>query len=316
MGLIIIQSATKMGYYGFDVEPFKELLKYLPTDKNPSAAFVPDKMKVEFDGELTNKVADWTLSNADNMIYINGAIDTWSATAVPESGKTNSLFYFMDGRHHANARIRNMNEMETQKLEATLSEWLDMDIKIDNRKPSIKDLKEMMGSFDSSAQAAKDSAYYNISLEMHPVWENSDGHWLYVEQAVSTMTERPYRQRMYQLVPNSDGSISSVVYTLENESQFIGKWKTPEYFDQFDKSILKEREGCAVILRSNENGFKGSTKGTFCKSSLAGASYATSKVSISENQIESWDQGFNAEGIQVWGAEKGAYIFKRKIDRP
>jgi hypothetical protein len=36
---------------------------------------------------------------------------------------------------------------------------------------------------------------------------------------------------------------------------------------------------------------------------------ATSEVVVSPGRIESWDRGFDAEGVQVWGAEKGAYVF-------
>jgi hypothetical protein len=43
---------------------------------------------------------------------------------------------------------------------------------------------------------------------------------------------------------------------------------------------------------------------------LRGASYATSKVTIEEGLIISWDQGFNEEDEQVWGAVKGGYEFR------
>jgi len=57
--------------------------------------------------------------------------------------------------------------------------------------------------------------------------------------------------------------------------------------------------------------FEGSTEGNNCQSSLRGAAYVTSKVSISKERIYSWDRGFDAEGHQVWGAEKSGYIFER-----
>jgi hypothetical protein len=61
------------------------------------------------------------------MIYINGALDTWSATAVPPSDKTNSLFFFMEGKHHGSARIKNMTEADKNRLIKTANEWLDRD---------------------------------------------------------------------------------------------------------------------------------------------------------------------------------------------
>ena len=83
-------------------------------------------MKANFKGELTNKVSKWT-ETAPNMIYINGALDTWSATAVPPSDKTNALFFFMDGKHHASARIRNMSEKDKNRLIDTLNTWLEVE---------------------------------------------------------------------------------------------------------------------------------------------------------------------------------------------
>lgn len=121
------QSGTEMGYYGFETEPFKGLLQHLDYNPHPSAVFMPNKMSAQFDGTLTNKVSKWT-ETAPNMIYINGAIDTWSATAVPPSKKTNALFFFLEGKHHGNARIKNMTPEERLKLNDTLSRWLDINI--------------------------------------------------------------------------------------------------------------------------------------------------------------------------------------------
>jgi hypothetical protein len=76
------------------------------------------------------------------------------------------------------------------------------------------------------------------------------------------------------------------------------------------------RAGCAIYLRKkSKNHFSGSTPEKECLSSLRGATYATSEVEIKKNLIESWDRGWNAEDKQVWGAEKGPYLFikKRKL---
>ena len=124
------QSGTEMGYYGYETEDFKGLLNYLSHDDHPSAVFPPENVDVTFDGTLTKKVAKWA-ETADNMIYINGALDTWSATAVPPSSKCNSLFYFLKDKHHASARIKNMTDTEKALLNKTLNKWLDIDIQTD-----------------------------------------------------------------------------------------------------------------------------------------------------------------------------------------
>ncbi len=118
------QSAEEMGYYGFEVEEFKGLLKYVGTQGNPSAIFTPEKLPVQFDGTLTNKVFKWTQETDLPFIYINGANDTWSATAVPEVKKSESLWFFMKDKSHGDARIKNMTDMNKDKVVTKLKEWL------------------------------------------------------------------------------------------------------------------------------------------------------------------------------------------------
>lgn len=169
----------------------------------------------------------------------------------------------------------------------------------------------MQGSFNSERQAAQDSSFYNISLHMYPIWKDK-GHFLYVEQALNSMQDKPYRQRVYELKRSSDSTIASYVYTLPNDSLFIGNYKNPKAFSNLTLDSLSLRSGCEVVLKKiNENTFKGSTGETSCESTLRGASYATSEVEITKTKITSWDRGFDAEGNHVWGAEKGGYVFDK-----
>ena len=71
------------------------------------------------------------------------------------------------------------------------------------------------------------------------------------------------------------------------------------------------REGCDVYLTQTDEGYVGSTEGKECVSSLSGASYATSEVTLTPQLLQSWDQGFNASDVQVWGATAGPYNFDR-----
>lgn len=175
---------------------------------------------------------------------------------------------------------------------------------------SLDALQQLMqGHYSSEAQSKADSAnYYNISLRMTPIWKDR-GHYLYVEQAIASKLDKPYRVRIYRLV-EKEGKFISEVYTLKNEKDWIGKWTTPEAFDALPLADIELKQGCEVVLeKTGKDTYGGSTgKGT-CPSELRGASYATSVVTISKGQIVSWDQGFDKDGKQVWGAEKGGYIF-------
>ena len=171
----------------------------------------------------------------------------------------------------------------------------------------------MTGSFSSQEQATGDTSFYDIRLEMVRIWpERTDGYWLYVEQASAEHLDRPYRQRVYHLTQQSDSVLQSTVYTFDDFIRYAGAWKSEKPLSDLSPENLIERDGCAVFLKEFSTGvFVGSTETLNCASDLRGAAYATSIVLIDQNQIYSWDRGFDISGHQVWGAEKGGYVFKR-----
>ena len=170
----------------------------------------------------------------------------------------------------------------------------------------------MTGSFSSERQAKADSSFFDIRLEMVPIWtDREDGPWLYVEQAAATNLERPYRQRVYQLSVDEEGVFKSKVYTLPEPERFAGAWQRPDDFGGLEPADLFPRLGCAVVLRFEDNRFAGSTAGKGCFSELRGARYATSEVGVSAQTLVSWDRGYDETGKQVWGSETGPYFFIR-----
>lgn len=166
----------------------------------------------------------------------------------------------------------------------------------------------MQGQYSSEAQSKSDTTYFNISLRMVPIWQKK-GHYLYVEQAMFSKQDKPYRVRIYKITQRGDTFVSEI-HTLKNEKEWIGKWKTPAAFDALTDNDIELKPGCEVILkRIGKNHFTGQTGIKTCPSELRGASYATSKVTVTEKEILSWDQGFDKNDKQVWGAEKGGYAF-------
>lgn len=172
----------------------------------------------------------------------------------------------------------------------------------------------MTGQFNSQKQAERDSAYYPIVLRMFPIWQDrKDGPWLYIEQAVAGATSKPYRQRVYQLSKRDALKFESKVYTLPGALRFATLLHDHPLFKQISPDSLQFKNGCSVFLTWNGSYFTGSTEGADCSSDLRGASYATSKVSIKADRMESWDQGFDRDGKQVWGATKGPYEFIKEM---
>lgn len=171
----------------------------------------------------------------------------------------------------------------------------------------------MQGSFSSEEQSQKDTTYFNIILHMKRMWQQrTDGVWIYVEQAVASSADKPYRQRVYKLTQLSDGSIESAVFTFSDPLKYAREWKSENPLEELNPSNLTQRKGCSVFLSKNDDGsFTGSTKGKGCESDLRSAKYATSEVIIKKDGMVSWDRGFNENDEQVWGASKGGYIFKK-----
>jgi len=122
------QAGSQMGYYGYETEDLKGLLRALPELPHPNAVFMPNNLPKTFDGELPRKVHSWLQGeDADRFIYIYGASDTWSATAVPISNKPDAKWFFLAGKDHGQARIKNMSEGQKRLLGKTLKTWIGTD---------------------------------------------------------------------------------------------------------------------------------------------------------------------------------------------
>ncbi|MCH9684745.1 MAG: chromophore lyase CpcT/CpeT [Deltaproteobacteria bacterium] len=170
----------------------------------------------------------------------------------------------------------------------------------------------MTGSFSSRLQAQTDPSYFDIRLHMIPLWtDRDDARWLYVEQAVATAQDAPYRQRVYRVAALEDGTVESAVYTMVEPERFAFAWRDPSTLDALRFEDITRKDGCEVILRVVEPGhYSGSTGERSCKSELRGASYAHSQVTVTEGGVDSWDRGFDDAGQQVWGATQGGYEFR------
>ena len=174
----------------------------------------------------------------------------------------------------------------------------------------------MQGSFSSEEQSKNDTDYFDIRLQMKRIWsDRSDAIWIYVEQAVSSKLDKPYRQRVYKVVPLQDGIIESAVFTFPEPLKYAGDWKKDEPLINLTPDDLIQRAGCSVYLSKVADGsFVGSTKDKGCESDLRNAKYAVSEVIINKDGMISWDRGFNGNDEQVWGAANGGYVFKKVYD--
>ncbi len=135
--------------------------------------------------------------------------------------------------------------------------------------------------------------------------------WLYVEQAITSNKDKPYRQRVYQLKQLDEDTFKSTIYTLPDATKVVGAHKDENPLSFWKPSDLTELEGCTIVLDYKRRKFVGNTKEGKCLNSWGGATYATSEVVIGKKKMVSWDRGWDKDGKYLWGAEFGGYIFKR-----
>lgn len=171
----------------------------------------------------------------------------------------------------------------------------------------------MVGSYTSADQAKADTSYFEIELEMVRIWpKRKDGAWLYVEQASASSKDKPYRQRIYRLRELNDSTYTSEIFTLRSGEKHVGAYKDHGMLAALSPDSVDLMDGCMITLHRKGSVYMGGTSGRACPNSRSGAAYATSEVTVRSDRMVSWDRGFDAEGKQVWGAEKGGYVFLKR----
>lgn len=115
------QALREIGFYGYDITPFKEWTSY---DQNPVFTFtLPEGMSVTYEPGLMRKVDYFVRHEAENMLFIYGEFDPWSAPAVELTYHTNSVKIVKpEGSHRT--RIYNLPDDQQKVVLEILEEWL------------------------------------------------------------------------------------------------------------------------------------------------------------------------------------------------
>ena len=122
--------ATQTGYYGYNIEPFRKYIKHFTS--NPSAIFPPKAAKPNsFSPELYRNFKTWLDEKGNNILYIYGGIDTWSAPRVLITNRVNSKSFLIPGANHGTARIKTMPEKMKAEFAGKVKEWTGLDCKMD-----------------------------------------------------------------------------------------------------------------------------------------------------------------------------------------
>lgn len=127
-----VQCAVEYGYYSYQTEHLAGLLRALPEQPHPSAIFLPKNRSdiPEYDGGvLASNVQDWLTREGHRFVHIHGASDTWNATAFRPSPKAlkklDARTYFLPGKDHGAARIKNLTEAQQKEVISLIQKWIE-----------------------------------------------------------------------------------------------------------------------------------------------------------------------------------------------
>lgn len=121
------QAYTEQGYYGYKTQKFTDLISPYADNYLSSDFFAPNDVELKFNNELMVNINKFIQSDGNNMLYIYGENDTWSATAVDIGKNTNAIkMVKKDGSHKT--RINSFEGEQKEKIYSTLEKWLDIKI--------------------------------------------------------------------------------------------------------------------------------------------------------------------------------------------
>ena len=123
-----VQAARELGYYGYDIRPFKKYLSITSSKGYLKKLMLPDDAKdIKFDKTLSKKITKFLKKNDPKMIFVYGEIDPWSAAATTwlNTDKKENVHIFVEPRGSHLARINTLPEEMKQKAISILKNWLE-----------------------------------------------------------------------------------------------------------------------------------------------------------------------------------------------
>ena len=120
------QALTQIGYYDYDTTGFGK--KFNDIQDLTFSFCAPPGTNPKFKSKYMKRVDKYLKNNGNNMIFIYGEYDPWSATAfVPIQGKTNALKIVKKGGAHS-TRINNLPDYQRTQVLDSLEKWLEINI--------------------------------------------------------------------------------------------------------------------------------------------------------------------------------------------
>lgn len=124
-----VQAAHELGYYGYDIKPFKKYLSIKSSKSYLNKIFLPDDLKIKYDKSTAIQVKRFMKTTDSDILFIYGEYDPWSATGFEVQDKNNLLKIVKPGGSHS-TRINNLPPDQKKQVKEKLEEWLEIPIHI------------------------------------------------------------------------------------------------------------------------------------------------------------------------------------------
>ena len=181
---------------------------------------------------------------------------------------------------------------------------------------SVALARALVGDYSNAAQAKANPAVVELVLHVRPIWaDRIDGLWLYVESALASTPDNPYRQRVYQVVDGNEAlSVDSRIYDFpENPSRYAGAWKAARPLDALSPDLLVPRAGCTTTFqRAADGSWQGAMRAGECATNHNGAAYTRSEVTLTRDALSVMDRAYDTAGNVVWEASPEPLRFEKQ----
>ncbi len=112
---VFYQQYTELGYYRLITEPVADLLE---TGDHPSySQFCPEGVPRVWRPEIMQDINTWLQTTGDNIVYIFGGQDPYTAAAIELTGQGNALCVIEPGEDH-NVRIADLTSRQAEVLDS------------------------------------------------------------------------------------------------------------------------------------------------------------------------------------------------------
>ena len=120
-----VQAARELGYYGYDVQPFKQYLSIQSSEGYLHRLMLPEELKdMPFDKTLSKKITKFIKKQDPKMIFIYGQNDPWTAAGVTWLKNKKNIHVFIQPNGSHLARINTLPETEKAKVMELINEWV------------------------------------------------------------------------------------------------------------------------------------------------------------------------------------------------